>query len=91
MTLTMPMVEARNKLTSLPESLSEEGAETAVAVTRRGRPVLAILSWDFFESLTETLEILGDEPAMQALQNSLKEVREGKAVSWEAARGELEK
>jgi antitoxin YefM len=85
----MPIIKARDRLTSLPEELAEEPG--AIAVTRRGEPVLAILPWDLYESIVETLEILGDEDLMTALRQSVKEVSEGKTVPWDRAKQELKR
>ncbi len=84
----LPIIKARDRLTSLPEELAEEPG--AIAVTRRGEPVLAILPWDLYESIMETLEILSDEDLMAALRQSIKEVSEGKAVSWSRAKQEID-
>jgi len=83
---TMPIIEARNALTSLPERLGTAGT---VAVTRRGKPVLAVMPWDLYESLVETLEILGDPEMMAALRQSIRELEQGKTVSWERAKKDL--
>ena len=48
----IPITTARHELTSLPEQLSAEPG-TTVAVTRRGKPVLAILSWELYESIQD--------------------------------------
>jgi prevent-host-death family protein len=87
---TIPMVEARKKLTSLPEELETQGKDPTVVVTRRGKPVLAIMSWEFFEALYETIEIMGDEELMKSLRQSIKEAREGKTIPWERAKKELQ-
>jgi PHD/YefM family antitoxin component YafN of YafNO toxin-antitoxin module len=47
--------EARKALLDLPEKLARS-PERAVTVTRRGQPVLAILPWEFHESVVETLD-----------------------------------
>jgi len=86
---TIPMIEARKKLTSLPEELETQGKDATVAVTRRGKPVLAIMSWEFFEALYETIEIMGDEELMKSLRQSIKEAREGNTVPWEDAKRAL--
>lgn len=87
---TLPMMEARRKLTSLPEELEGRMEDNAVAVTRRGKPVLAIMSWELFEAIYETLEIMGDEQLMTSLRQGIREVREGKTVSWDVAKKEVE-
>lgn len=84
------MMEARRKLTTLPEELNGRIEDNAIAVTRRGKPVLAIMTWELFEAIYETLEIMGDEGLMRSLRQSIKEVREGKTISWETAKKGLE-
>lgn len=83
----MPITEARHALTSLPARLAEEPG--AVAVTRRGKPVLAIMPWELYESIVETLEIMGDEALMEALRQGIREMDEGKGGAWEEARRTL--
>jgi len=83
----IPITEARHELTSLPERLAKEPG--AVAVTRRGRPVLAVMPWELYESIVETLEIMGDEDFMAALRKSIKEAEEGKTVPWEQVKKDL--
>jgi len=83
----IPITEARNELTTLPERLAKEPG--AVAVTRRGKPVLAIMPWELYEAIVETLEIMGDEELMDALRQSIKEAEEGKAIPWDQAKREL--
>ncbi len=89
MARAVPIIEARKRLTSLPEELEKNPAET-VAITRRGRPVLALMSWDLYESIVETLEILGDEEMMRALRQGIDEAAKGKGIPWEEAKKELD-
>lgn len=89
MTRSIPIIEARNQLTSLPEQLEQEPDVGAIAITRRGKPVLALMSWNLYESIVETLEIMGDTELMAALRQSIKEVHEGKTVAWETVKAEL--
>ncbi len=86
---TRPIIEARNKLTSLPEAFEREPDLGAITVTRRGKPVLAVMPWELYEAIVETLEIMGDEDLMAALRQSLKEIKEGQGIPWEQARHEL--
>jgi antitoxin YefM len=83
------MVDARRELTKLPEKL--EAKPTTMAVTRRGKPVLAIMSWEDYESIQETLEILSDDASLECLRSSIKEVKEGKQISWQQAKTRLDK
>ena len=84
----LTITEARRVLLDLPERLQKSRGR-AVGVTRRGRPVLAILPWEFYESLVETLDVLGDPEAVAALRSSLEDVRKGRLVTHERARKRL--
>ena len=66
-----------------------EARPGTVAVTRRGKPVLAIMSWEDYEAILETLEILSDEHAVEQLRRSIREVKEGKTIPWEEAKARL--
>ena len=83
----MSIVKARAMLTQLPELLSEENR--AVALTRRGKPVLALMPWELFESIVETMEIMGDAEMMETLRRSIRDVQEGNLVSIDEVKAEL--
>lgn len=83
----LPMTEAREELTALPDKLSH--SHETVTVTRRGKPVLAILPWEEYEALTETLEIMTDERLMADLRRSIREAKAGKLIPWERAKRKL--
>ena len=91
-THTLSMVEAREQLTRLPEQFAQDitnNNKPVVTVTRRNKPVLAILSWELYESMMETLEILKDEEQMVALRQGIQEAAEGKGKPWKAVKQEL--
>ena len=83
----IPIVKARAMLTQLPELLAEENR--AVALTRRGKPVLAVMPWELFQSVTETLEIMGDAEMMDALRRGIRDVQEGNFVSLDDVKVKL--
>ncbi len=80
---TIPITEARDEMTSLPERLAEE--QETVAVTRRGKPVLALMPWELYETIIETLEIMGDEALMSTLKKSVQEAKTNQVISWDEA------
>ena len=84
----LSLTEARNRLLRLADELQRE-PDTVVEVTKHGRPVLAVLSSQLYESLVETLEILCDEEQTRKLQQALREVEQGKAIPWDKARRKL--
>jgi antitoxin YefM len=90
MSIKMPIVEARNKLTSLPEQFEQQPENDVVVVTRRGQPVLAIMPWELYDSIVETLEIMGDAELMAQLRESIKQVAAGETISWETVKKELD-
>jgi prevent-host-death family protein len=86
--------EAQKELTRLPEQF-EEGSE-AVTVTRYGKPVMAILPYDTYkslletvDSLLETIEILQDEELMAEFHEGVKELAESKGESLDDVLKEL--
>ena len=86
-TENIPIVQARAMLSQLPERLSAENR--AVALTRHGKPVLAVMPWDLFESIMETMEIMGDVDMMAALRQGIEDVREGNLIPLEQVKAEL--
>ena len=78
---SIPIVEARRMLTKLPEQLEKD--KRAIVVTRRGTPVMALMSWEMFEAIEETLDIMGDPELMDALRQSIKDVEAGKLIPLE--------
>ncbi len=78
-TTVLSIVDARAKLTQLPEQLGDEPG--VVVVTRHGRQVLAILAWEDYEALIETLDIVGDPEAMEQLRISSEQIKAGKVRS----------
>jgi antitoxin YefM len=83
----MPITEVREELTSFPEQL--ERTHETIAVTRRGKPVLAILPWEEYEALVETLEIMSDPETMESLRHGIEEAKEGKRLDWAEAKRKL--
>ena len=80
---SLSIIEARKKLTNIPELFEQEADLGVVAITRRGRPVMAIMPWELYEALEETLEILGDEALMMQLRESIEELKAGQFIPWE--------
>jgi prevent-host-death family protein len=83
----IPITEAREQLTSLPEVFDESPA--TVAVTRRGKPVLAVMPWELYEAMVETLEVMSDESMLAGLRQAIDEIAAGEAIDWERAKREL--
>ena len=90
MTHTLSIMEARKQLTSMPETLTHEGKADVLEITRRGKPVLAVMPWELYEAVAETLEVMGDKELLAQLRQSIAELNAGTLVSWQDAKRELE-
>ena len=83
----MSIAKARAMMSQLPELLSNENQ--AMAVTRHGKPVMAMMSWDMFESIMETMDIMGDADLMNALRQSIDDVRADRLIPLEQVKNDL--
>jgi antitoxin YefM len=83
------MVEARKRLTNLPEELAKHPEIGAVKITRRGKPVLAVMSWELYESVTETLDIMSDPEMLAAFRRGVRDLEQGNTYSWGQVKKEL--
>ncbi|MFH1723200.1 MAG: type II toxin-antitoxin system Phd/YefM family antitoxin [Elusimicrobiota bacterium] len=59
-------------------------------VTRRGEPVMMLISPEDYEGLLETIEILSDKASVRRIRKSRREARAGKTISLDALRRRLE-
>ena len=82
------LTDARAVLTQLPEKLAE--GQGVIPLTRHGKPVLAIMTWDLFQSWLETIEIMSDSELMDQLRQSMKAIEEGRTRPWEEVKAELD-
>ncbi len=86
--IQLTISEARKALLDLPEQLARS-SERAVTITRRGQPVLAVLPWEFYESIVETLDILGDPEMVAALRASLDDLKRRRLIGNAEAKKRL--
>ena len=77
-----PITEARNKFRKL---LDQAAKDQIFAVTRRNKEVMAVMSWELYEGLLETLEILSDSSLMKQLKKGVVDVKAGKTHSLQEA------
>ena len=87
MAKTVPFTEARARLTELLDEVNERHEH--VIITRNGRPAAVVLSSDEYEALAETLEVLEDDEALEALRESEADVRAGRVYALDEVRREL--
>jgi len=85
---TMSINEAGKDLDALPGKL-KAGHGEPVALTKGGKPVLAVLSWEHYQSMLETMEVLADKELCAAIRRSIDDAREGRMVSSEDVAAKL--
>jgi antitoxin YefM len=73
---TAPLTEVRDNLSEIVDSVAAGGEEWVV--TRHGRPVAVIVSFDDYESLIETVNILSDEETMSAIREGEDDIAAGR-------------
>jgi prevent-host-death family protein len=67
-----PLTETRDNLSEILEAVVATDEE--YVITKHGRPVAVLLSYEEYESLIETLNVLSDDDAMEAIAESRREV-----------------
>ncbi len=71
----IPITEARNKFMKLPDQTAKD---QILAVTRRNKEVMAVMSWELYEGLLETLEVLSDPELIKKLKVAMDDVKAGR-------------
>ena len=79
---SIPITEARNKFMRLPDQAAKD---QVIAVTRRNKEVMAVMSWEMYEGLLETLEVLSDRELMNNLRKGVEDVKAGRTHSLSEA------
>ncbi len=82
----LTITEARNKFMKLPDKTADN---QIIAVTRRNKEVMAVMSWELYEGLLETVEILADPELMGNIKKGIEEIKSGKTYTIEESRERL--
>ena len=78
--------EARRRLNELHKELAPD--ET-LSITSRGKQVFALMPWELYESLNETMAVFSDPDLMKSLKKGLKDIKSGRVTDWETAKQEM--
>ena len=76
---TIPVSKAKAHFSELLNRIKEH--HESFAITQRGKIEGVLISFDEYESLIETLEILSDRELMDSIERGLKEEKRGKLHS----------
>jgi antitoxin YefM len=83
----IPISETRKIINTLA---SELDPDDTVSVTNRGKEVLAILPWETYEALIETLEIAADPEFLKELRLGIQNYKEGKLIDFDEVKRSLD-
>jgi antitoxin YefM len=86
---TLSLKELRPELPKVIERI--DGKMDRVVITKRGRPVVVMLSVDDYEALMETLDILADPETMRGLRQGEADIRRRRTRSWQEIKRDLAK
>ncbi len=87
MSKTLPISEVKARLPELVTGVAER--EEEIVVTRNGKPAAVLVSYEEYERLKETLEVLSDRRLMDQIRESERYfVKGGKGLSFEDVFGE---
>ncbi|MGL4744743.1 MAG: type II toxin-antitoxin system Phd/YefM family antitoxin [Dermatophilaceae bacterium] len=85
--MTVPLAVARAQLSKLVDDAVR--THERVEVTRNGRRAAVILSADDYDSLMETLDILGDAEAMAEIRRADRDIAAGRTSTLAEVAAEM--
>ena len=85
---TIPITEAKARIAELADRVARE--HDHFTLTRNGRADVMLISVAEYESMQETLDILGDQDAVADLRQSREDFAAGDTYSAAEVRAELE-
>lgn len=83
LTKIMPVTKVKRELLDILKAMDKEYA--TITMTRNGEPVGVMMTPDRYESLLETIEILGDKNILRDLKASQKDFDSGKVFTHQEA------
>ena len=83
---TLDISEARKQFNSLDAALENE---PVIVITRHNKRAFAIVNLEYLETITETLDILGDPESAKMLRDSLRAIEEERLIDQEDVEKEL--
>lgn len=84
---TISISEARKRIFDIAEEVQKPGVH--YTFTDKGKPKTVMMSFDEFDSLMETLEIMSDPELMRDIRKAEKEYASGEYVTLDELKKEL--
>ncbi|HEX3778976.1 MAG TPA: type II toxin-antitoxin system Phd/YefM family antitoxin [Pseudonocardiaceae bacterium] len=86
---TIPITEAKARIAELADRVARE--HDHFTITRNGRADVMLISVAEYDSLQETLDVLGDDETLADLRQSREDVAAGDMFDVAEVRSELER
>lgn len=83
----MSISETRKRITSLENELEYDDT---VIVTNHGKETFALMRWDTYESIAETLDIISDDQAYTELKKGIQQIQNKELVDFDEFLKELD-
>lgn len=84
---TMPISDARKKIYKISDEVQKPGVR--FTLTERGKPRAIFMSYDEYDSMRETLEILSEPGIMNDIKRAEEEYKRGEYFTWEEVKKKL--
>ncbi|MEW6297957.1 MAG: type II toxin-antitoxin system Phd/YefM family antitoxin [Thermodesulfobacteriota bacterium] len=78
----LPLATAKAKLSQLVAAVASTDEE--VTITKNGRAVAVLMSYEEFESWKETLEIVSDQEFLAEIRKGITELKKGRGKIFRA-------
>ena len=86
MITAMTITEARKKITSLEDIMDYDDT---ISITNHGKEIFALIKWDTYESIRETLEILSDEELSKNLAIGVQQIKQNNLLDFDSFKKSL--
>ncbi len=73
--------EARKQLFQLIKTIDKPDSE--VIITIDGKPKVVLVSYEYYEGLLETLDIMSDPEAVKGIEEGLADIKAGRTIPLE--------
>ncbi len=84
---TISISEARKKIFDIAKEVQKPGVY--YTFTEKGKPKTVLMSYEEFDSLMETLEIMSNPKIIKDIKKAEEEYKRGEYVTWEEMKREL--
>jgi len=82
----MSISETRKRITSLENELAYDDT---ISITNHGKEIFALIRWDTYESIAETLEIISNEEEYSMLKIGIQQFKDNELIDFDTFKTSL--